>query len=102
MRVIIYDMRDAKEPGDRQIVLRLIDSTGCLRVQSPIYGTEDFAQNLGEVLAQAFGTELEWIGPSALEAIGPNPASAVEAFAWEEERTKAALSIGLKQLDLFG
>jgi hypothetical protein len=69
MRVIIYDMRDAREPGDRLIVLRLIDSTGCLRVQSPIYGTEDFAQNLGEVLAKAFGTELEWLGPSPVASV---------------------------------
>jgi hypothetical protein len=63
MKVIIYDMSDDKVP---QIILRLVDDTGCLRVQSPIYGNADFARNLGEVLAGAFDTELTWLGPSML------------------------------------
>jgi hypothetical protein len=94
MRVIIYDMRDAKEPGDRQIVLRMIGFSGCLILQSPIYANEDLARHLGEILAETFNTELEWIGPT--------PMSAMEAFSYEAEQTKAAMSIGLKQLDLFG
>ena len=91
MRVIIYDMRDAKEPGDRQIVLRMVDDTGCLRVQSLIYGTEDFAQNLGEVLANAFGTELQWVGPSAMAA----------ADAVMELSPNMLLLSNQRQLDLF-
>lgn len=65
MRVLLFDMRDSPVPGDRQIILRLVDDTGILRAQSPIYGEEDFARNLGEVLAGAFGTELVWLGPSS-------------------------------------
>lgn len=72
MKVFIFDLRDAKEPCDRLIVLRLVDGTGCLRVQSPIYNaTEDTARNLGELLASAFNTELQWVGPSPIaDALG--------------------------------
>lgn len=64
MKVIIYDMSD--DPHARPpIILRLVDDTGCLRVQSPIYGDADFTRNLGDVLANAFDTELLWLGPSS-------------------------------------
>jgi hypothetical protein len=67
MKVFIFDLRDSKNPCDRLIVLRLVDDTGCLRVQSPIYNaTEDTARNLGDLIASAFNTQLQWVGPSPI------------------------------------
>jgi hypothetical protein len=68
MKVIIYDMSDDPHACP-QIILRLVDNTGCLRVQSPIYGDADFARNLGEVLSNAYDTDLVWLGPSLDQSV---------------------------------
>ena len=104
MKIIIYDMSD--DPHARPpITLRLVDDTGCLRVQSPIYGDADFARNLGEILAGAFDTELVWLGPSPEFADDDDPQSSAAGQllreAMLEQLTPEQLPDGLRQLDLF-
>ena len=93
MKVQIFDMRDAKEPGDRQMVLRLVMDTDCLLIQSPIYATEDVARDLGAALAAAYGVDLEWYGPPPLKA-------AIETLQQHASLSRD-LEDGFQQLALF-
>jgi hypothetical protein len=100
MKVLIFDMTD--DPQARpQIILRLVDDTGCLRVQSPIYGTADFARNLGEILAAAFDTDLTYIGPSPDGPTSDESSQLLRGALLDQHIPEEQVAPGLTQKSLF-
>lgn len=71
MRVILYDTSDASRPELRQRTLRVLDESGCIALQGVIYASGSRCRRYCELIADAYGVSLEFVGPAEMPAEMP-------------------------------